>query len=313
MLARHHAISGGIMRQGRRIAFVLAVLFGVLLAACAPATPTAPQVLRLATTTSTADSGLLDAILPVFEKAHNAKVDVVAVGSGQAIEIGKTGDADVLLVHSPKAEAAFVADGYGVERFPVMFNDFVLVGPHNDPAGITSAASGADALQRIADSQSTFISRGDDSGTNTKELALWDAAGLKPGTNDAWYQSIGQGMGETLQFANEQQGYTLSDRGTYLSMAATLPDLMVLFGGSTIAENPDPAMRNPYGVIQVKPADPKAPAALKAEEFIAWLTSVETQDLIQKYGVDKYGQPLFYPSSKAWCEANGADSPGCSS
>ncbi len=238
---------------------------------------------------------------------------MVAVGSGQAIEIGKSGDADVLLVHSRKAEDAFVADGYGVERFPVMFNDFVLVGPRDDPAGIASAATGAEALQRIYDSQSTFVSRGDGSGTNVKESALWDAAGLAPAAGDAWYQAIGQGMGETLQFSEEQKGYTLSDRGTYLSMAATLPDLIVLFGGQTIAENPDPAMRNPYGVIQVTPEDPKSPAALKAEEFIDWLTSVETQDLIQQYGVDKYGQPLFYPSSTAWCEAHGADSPGCSS
>jgi tungstate transport system substrate-binding protein len=301
------------MRPHRRIVFSLLFLTSLLLGACAPATPAAAQLLRLATTTSTYDSGLLDAILPVFEQAYHAEVDVVAVGSGQAIEIGKSGDADVLLVHSRKAEDAFVADGFGVERFPVMFNDFVLVGPHDDPAGIAAAASAAEALQRIYDSQSTFVSRGDDSGTNVKELALWQAAGLTPGPTEAWYQSIGQGMGETLQFAHEEQGYTLADRGTCLSLADSLPDLMVQFGGATIAENPDAAMRNPYGVIQVTPADPQSPAALKAEEFIAWLTSVETQDLIQVYGVDKYGQPLFYPSSTAWCEANGADSPGCSS
>ncbi len=301
------------MRLGSKSIVFLLAFSALLLPSCVRATPAAPQLLRLATTTSTYDSGLLDAILPVFEESHNADVDVIAVGSGQAIEIGKSGDADVLLVHSRKAEDAFVADGYGVERFPVMFNDFILVGPANDPAGIATAVTGAEALKRISDSHSTFVSRGDDSGTNTKELALWEAAGLMPGENDAWYQSIGQGMGETLQFTNEQQGYTLSDRGTYLSLAETLPDLVVLFGGQTIAENPDPAMRNPYGVIQVAPDDPQSPAALKAREFIAWLTSVETQDLIQQYGVDKYGQPLFYPSSTAWCEANGADSPGCSS
>lgn len=300
------------MRSGWRIGFSLLSLTAVL-AACAPAAPATPQLLRLATTTSTYDSGLLDAILPVFEQAYDTEVDVVAVGTGQAIEIGKSGDADVLLVHNRTLEDAFVADGYGVERFPVMFNDFVLVGPHADPAGIASAASGAEALQRIYDSQSTFVSRGDDSGTHAMELTLWEAAGRTPGLTDAWYLSIGQGMGETLQFAHEEQGYTLADRGTYLSLGESLPDLMVLFGGATIAENPDPAMRNPYGVIQVKPADPQAPAALKAEEFIAWLTSLETQDLIQAYGVDKYGQPLFYPSSTAWCEANSADSPGCSS
>jgi tungstate transport system substrate-binding protein len=216
------------------------------------------------------------------------------------------------LVHSRKAEDAFVAEGFGVERFPVMFNDFILVGPREDPAGAASAASGAEALRRIADSQSTFVSRGDDSGTHAKELALWAAAELEPGPDDAWYQSIGQGMGETLQFANEQQGYTLADRGTFLSLEDTLPDLAVLFGGQTIAENPDQALRNPYGVIQVTPQDPEAPEATKAQEFIAWLTSLETQERIQQFGTESFGQPLFYPSSAAWCEASGSDSPGCS-
>ena len=291
------------------------LLFGTaaVLAACAGPTAEPSAVLRLATTTSTYDSGLLDEILPAFEAAYNARVDVVAVGTGQAIEIGKSGDADVLLVHSRRAEDAFVADGFGVERFPVMFNDFVLIGPEADPAGIAAAATGADALQLIYDSHSTFVSRGDDSGTHAKELALWEAAGLSPAPTEAWYLSIGQGMGETLQLAHEALGYTLADRGTYLSMAEALPDLTVLFGGVTIADNPDPAMRNPYGVIQVKPADPQAPAAQKAEEFVAWLTSIETQELILEFGVGKFGQPLFYPASNAWCEANGADSPGCSS
>jgi tungstate transport system substrate-binding protein len=301
------------MRRARNGAAILLLSLLVLLAACTPATATAPQLLRLATTTSTYDSGLLDAILPVFEAEFNADVDVVAVGTGQAIEIGKSGDADVILVHSRKAEDAFVADGYGVERFPVMFNDFILVGPKDDPAGITSAASAAEALQDISASGSTFVSRGDDSGTHAKELALWEAAGLAPGSSDTWYLSIGQGMGETLQFAQEEQGYTLADRGTYLSLADTLPDLAVLFGGTTIAENPDAALRNPYGVIQVTPSDPSSPAARKASEFIEWLTSIETQERIQEFGVDAYGQPLFYPSSTSWCDANGADSPGCSS
>ena len=301
------------MRLECKLALLLLMLSPLLLAACAPPTLAAPQPLRLATTTSTYDSGLLDAILPIFEEAYLAEVDVIAVGTGQAIEIGQGGDADVLLVHSRRAEDAFVADGYGVERFPVMFNDFVLVGPPADPAAVAAAATGAEALQRVYASQSTFVSRGDDSGTYAKELALWEAAGPVPARADAWYLSIGQGMGETLQFANEVQGYTLADRGTYLSMAEGLPDLMVLFGGVTIAEDPDPAMRNPYGVIQVKPADPQVPAAQKAEEFIAWLTSIETQALIQEYGVDEFGQPLFYPASTVWCEAKGADSPGCSS
>jgi len=296
----------------RRVALSLVLLPVLLLSSCKLATPAAPQLLRLATTTSTQDSGLLDAILPAFEAKYNAQVDVVAVGSGQAIEIGKAGDADVLLVHSRKAEDQFVADGYGVERFPVMFNDFVLVGPHADPAGVGQAASGAEAFANIAQAQAPFVSRGDKSGTNTKELALWDSAGITPGPADTWYSSIGQGMGETLQFSNEQQAYTLTDRGTWLSMADKLPNLMILFGGQTISENPDPAMRNPYGVIQVKPQDPNAPAAKMAENFIDWLTSPAEQDVIGQYGVDKYGQPLFYPSSIAWCAQHGKDAPGCS-
>ncbi len=141
---------------------------------------------------------------------------------------------------------------------------------------------------------------------------MWEAGGLTPSVSDAWYLPIGQGMGETLQFAEEQRGYTLTDRGTYLSMAEKLPDLTILFGGATLAANPDPAMRNPYGVIQVTPDDPNAPAARRAEQFIEWLTSVKTQDLIAKFGVDKYGQPLFYPSSLDWCQSHGATSPGCS-
>jgi tungstate transport system substrate-binding protein len=168
---------------------------------------------------------------------------------GQAIEIGKSGDADVILVHSRSAEDAFVADGFGVERFPVMFNDFILVGPPGDPAGIASADTGTEALQRIYDSHAAFVSRGDDSGTHAKELSLWKAAGLAPAAADAWYQSIGQGMGETLQFANEELGYTLADRGTYLSLAGSLPNLNVLFGGG---RSPKTRTRRcaPYGVIR---------------------------------------------------------------
>jgi tungstate transport system substrate-binding protein len=283
------------------------------LAACAPSAPTPePQLLRLSTTTSTYDSGLLDAILPAFEKAYNARVDVVAVGTGQAVEIGKRGDADVILVHNRALEDAFVADGYGVERLPVMFNDFIIVGPEDDPAGIGEATTGSDAFSRIADSSSTFVSRGDDSGTNARELSLWKSAGLSPSAADAWYLSIGQGMGETLQFTEEKKAYTLSDRGTYLSMESDLPDLTILFGGQTIAENPDPAMRNPYGLIQVKPKDPQDPAAQMAARFVEWLTSLPTQDVISRYGVDKYRQPLFYPASEAWCAAHGDSSPGCS-
>jgi tungstate transport system substrate-binding protein len=258
-----------------------------------------PQVLRLATTTSTADSGLLDAILPAFEEEYNATVEVVAVGTGQAIEIGKAGDADVILVHSRSKEDAFIEEGHGSARYDVMYNDFIIVGPAADPAGIRGMATAAEALAAIATAEAVFASRGDDSGTHTKEISLWDKAGLDVPEGADWYKALGQGMGETLQFANESGAYTLADRGTYLSMSESLPNLEVLVGGASIAENQDPALRNPYGVIPVNPDKGGINAAL-AEDFAAWITSVEVQEVIGQYGVDEYGQPLFYPNSEAW-------------
>jgi tungstate transport system substrate-binding protein len=276
-------------------------MLAVLLSGCAQAEP---RVLRLATTTSTQDSGLLEAILPDFESTHNARVDVVAVGSGQAIELGQNGDADVLLVHSRSKEDAFVADGYGLARSDVMYNDFVMVGPANDPAGIAGSSTAAEALARIAQAQSPFASRGDDSGTHTKEKALWQAAGIDPDPNAGWYSSLGQGMGETLQFANEQAAYTLSDRATYLAQRDNLPNLVILVGGNSIAENPDPALLNPYGVIPVNPERHEGIQADLAQEFVDWLTSVETQETIAAFGVDRFGQPLFYPDSEPYHAAH---------
>lgn len=291
----------------------LAVLVAVL-AGCAPgAASPEPLVLRLATTTSTNDSGLLEAILPDFEAASGARVDVIAVGTGQAIEIGRSGDVEVLLVHNRTLEDEFVADGFGTERFPVMFNDFVLVGPQDDPAGIASAVTATEALTRIYNTGSTFVSRADDSGTYARELTLWEMAGLIPSLTDAWYLAIGQGMGETLLFAEEKTGYTLTDRGMYLAMAEELPGLEILFGGETIAENPDPAMMNPYGVIPVTPEDPESPKAILARDFVDWLISLDTQTQISSFGVDRFGQPLFYPSSLAWCAQAGEAAPGCAS
>ena len=277
----------------RRLA-LLSLLAVMLLVACAPP---APAVLRLATTTSTDDSGLLDAILPAFESKYNARVDVVAVGTGQALELGRQGDADVVLVHSRAAEDQFMADGYGTVRYDVMYNDFVIVGPPDDPAGIGAASSGAEAFTRIADAQATFISRGDDSGTNAKELSLWKAAGLEPGTAETWYRSIGQGMGETLQMANEAPGYTLSDRGTYLSMSGTLSGLTILFGGGSIAENPDPETLQPVRRHAGEPGKGAGSQQALAETFATWLISPETQTAIGAYGVDTFGQPLFYPNA----------------
>jgi tungstate transport system substrate-binding protein len=273
--------------------------------AAAAVAPTAPLPTRapgrfiLATTTSTADSGLLGFILPDFEKKYGAKVDVVAVGTGQAIEIGTKGDADVLLVHDRKREEQFVKDGFALERFGVMYNDYILVGPKADPAKITGNANTAEALKAIAAAKSPFVSRGDKSGTNSKELSLWAAAGITPTKEMTWYNAIGQGMGETLIFSNEKGAYTLADRGTYLSMKDKLSGLVVILGGNSIQENKDKNLLNPYGVMAVNPAKHPGVNNDLAKKFAAWITSAETQKLIGGYGADKFGQPLFYASAAA--------------
>lgn len=288
------------------------ILAGLLSGCAAPATvPAGVPILRLATTTSTHDSGLLGAILPAFEDSFGARVDVIAVGTGQALEIGKSGDVDVVLVHNQALEDAFVADGYGLGREPVMFNDFVLVGPTDDPADIAGADSAGQALTRIYNSESRFISRADDSGTYARELTLWEEAGVSPSLTDDWYYPIGQGMGETLFFAEEKQAYTLTDRATFLKLADDLPGLRIQFGGETIADNPDPALQNPYGVIQVTPQDPDSPQAALAWSFVEWITSLEAQTRISTFGADRFGQPLFYPASRVWCAQAGDAAPGC--
>lgn len=274
--------------------FLLAILFVMVLAACGPEEP---QVLRLATTTSTADSGLLDAILPDFEEQNNARVDVVAVGTGQAIELGEAGDADVILVHARAREDAFVEEGHGPYRRDVMFNDFILVGPSADPAGVQGTPLAADALAKIAAAEALFASRGDDSGTHTKEKSLWEKAGITPDPAGGWYNSLGQGMGETLTYANEAGAYTLTDRGTFLSMRDNLPNLAVMVGGDSIDGNQDPGLLNPYGVIPVDPAKNDAINGPLAETFVTWITSPEVQAMIGEFGVDTYGQPLFYPDA----------------
>ena len=284
-------------------------IFALLLAACAPAappaataapqptTPPGPQVLRLATTTSTADSGLLDAILPDFEQTYNARVDVIAVGTGQALEIGARGDADVVLVHARAREDQFVAAGDGVDRRDVMYNDYILVGPAADPAGVKDLATAKEALIRIAAAQAAFVSRGDDSGTHTKEQSLWASAGLTPTAEAGWYLSIGQGMGETLLFANEKPGYTLTDRGTWLAMQDKLPSLVVVVGGETIDANQDKSLYNPYGVIPVNPQKHAGVNFELAARFAEWITSAQVQQRIGEYGRDRYGQALFYASA----------------
>jgi len=262
-----------------------------------------PKVLRLATTTSTYDSGLLEAILPDFESRYDARVDVVAVGTGQAIAIGENGDADVILVHARAREDAFVESGNGVARWDVMYNDFVLVGPPEDPARIAGMQSASEALAAIAAAEQPFASRGDDSGTNLKELSLWKTASIEPDPSSDWYLSLGQGMGETLQFANERRAYTLTDRGTFLAQMDSLPGLVVLVGGDSIDHNYDKALFNPYGVILVNPQRHQGIEADLASKFVAWLTSLDTQLMIGDFGVDRFGQPLFYPDSQAYRQA----------
>jgi tungstate transport system substrate-binding protein len=295
---------------------LLMLVLALTLSACAPAAaptaaPTAApqsggqqQVLRLATTTSTADTHLLDYILPDFQAKYNARVDVVAVGTGQAIAIGAKGDADVLLVHARKSEDKFVADGNAKERFDVMYNDFIVLGPKDDPAKAASAATAADAFKAIMNAQATFASRGDQSGTNTKELSIWSSFGITPTKDLPWYKALGQGMGDTLIFANEQKAYTLSDRGTYLSMKDKLPNLIIVLGGNTLAENKDKSLLNPYGVLAVNPDKHPGVKFDLAMQFVKWITSVDEQQKIGDYGKDKFGQSLFYPSSAEWKAAH---------
>jgi len=242
----------------------------------------------LATTTSTQDSGLLDELLPAFTRDSGWQVKTVAVGSGQAIELGRRGEADALLVHSPAAEEKFVAEGSAGSRRLVMHNDFVLVGPQTDPAE-TRGTSSVDAMKKIAAAQAVFISRGDDSGTHSKEKDLWSKAGVTPG--GPWYQSTGQGMGETLRVAGEKEAYTLSDRATYLTQRETLA-LEVLSEGDT-------GLLNVYHVIEMtkKAGGRVRPDGAKA--FADWIVAPSAQRLIGAFGREKFGRPLFTPDAGA--------------
>jgi tungstate transport system substrate-binding protein len=276
---------------------IIILTLAATLAACSGSATDEPEVLRLATTTSTSDSGLLDEVLPDFEQQYNARVDVIAVGTGQAIALGAAGDADVILVHARAREDAFVADGHGQNRRDVMYNDFVIVGPSSDPAGVRGTSLAAAALAAIAAAEAPFASRGDDSGTHIMELSLWSAANYTPAAAEVWYSSLGQGMGDTLTFANETGAYTLTDRGTFLFQQQNLPNLVIMVGGDTIAGNADPALLNPYGVIPVNP-DKGGISSDLAEQFAQWLTSPAVQEMIGQYGIDQFGQPLFYPDAE---------------
>jgi tungstate transport system substrate-binding protein len=246
--------------------------------------------LILATTTSTQDSGLLDVLIPLFEQESGLNVKVVAVGTGQALQMGQQGNADVLLVHAPSSEATFMAGGYGKDRALIMHNDFLIVGPPTDPAGIRGNTDAVAAFKKIAAASAMFVSRGDQSGTNTKELALWKSAGIDPaGTKAAWYIQTGQGMGATLTIASEKSAYTLTDRATYL---ATKSNLML-----DILVERDNSLLNVYHVITVNPDKWPKVNYTGAIAFLKFMTEPATQAVIGKFGVDKYGQQLFVPDA----------------
>ena len=243
----------------------------------------------LATTTSTQDSGLLDVILPDFTYKTGYEVDVIAVGSGEAMTMGENGEADVLLVHSPAAEKEFVASGHSPARYDVMYNDFIILGPNDDPAGIKTAApdNAQAAFQKIFDDQVTFISRADESGTHKKELSIWTKLELTPSGD--WYIESGKGMGDVITMTNEMLGYTLADRATWLNMSEGT-DLDIVTEG-------DKDLFNQYGVMVVDPSKNDQINAEGALAFQEWILSEETQALISEYGVDKYGAALFTPNA----------------
>ena len=245
----------------------------------------AQQHLRLSTTTSTENSGLLQVVLPPFEERFHLKVDVIPVGSGKALKLAENGDVDVVLSHAPALEQAFVAAGFGVNRREVMYNDFILVGPPADPAHLRGAGGAVEAFKKLAAAQATFISRGDESGTHEKEKDLWKAAGITPG--GSWYVSAGQGMGAVLLMANERQAYTLADRGTYLTYKQR--------DALTIVYQGDPLLFNPYTVAAVNPAKHPQVKYIEAMELIAWLTSPAGQQTIASFRQD--GQVLFHPTA----------------
>ncbi len=289
----------------KHLNFLLCLLLALafVLGACGPAATPAPTAapataaapanpdLILATTTSTQDSGLLDVLIPLFEQQTGYKVKTVAVGTGQALKMGQDGNADVLLVHAPSSEVTYMDGGFGKDRFLVMHNDFIIVGPSSDPAEIKGDTNAVDAFKKIAAAGATFISRGDQSGTNTKELALWKSAAIDlVGTKPSWYIQSGQGMGNTLTIASEKGAYTLTDRATYLANKANLQlDILV---------EKDNSLLNIYHVITVNPDKWPKVNYTGALAFAKWITSPAIQnDVIGKFGTDKFGQPLFFPDA----------------
>jgi len=288
----------------KKRSLILLLVLGLMLAACRPqatpepTTPAEPAIpeapanstLILATTTSTQDSGLLDVLVPMFQDQTGYTVQTVAVGTGAALAMAQEGNADVLLVHAPASEIPLMESGDCKDRMLVMHNDFIIVGPTDDPAGITGNDVAADAFAMIADSKSTFISRGDDSGTNKKELSIWTETDYDPNANKpAWYVESGQGMGATLIIASEKQAYTLTDRATYLANQDNL-DLDILVEG-------DAVLLNVYHVMTVNTEKWPEINYDGAIAFAKFMTTPETQAVIGEFGVDKFGQPLFFPDA----------------
>ncbi len=261
--------------------------------------PRGPEDVILATTTSTQDSGLLDVLVPLFEAKTGYHLKPIAVGSGAAIKLGEEGEADVLLVHSPADEEEFVAAGHGIDRHLVFYNDFVIVGPTEDPAGIIGSATASEAMSKIATFGSIFISRGDDSGTHKKELGLWKAAGIEPSGD--WYIESGSGMGDTLNIASERDAYTLADRGTYLSLKSRLSLDVLVEGDSTLL--------NVYHVIAVNPDNYSTINQQGSEAFISFLLAPEVQAIIGEFGNEEFGQPLFTPCADNSCGIESISTP----
>ncbi|MGE4343779.1 MAG: substrate-binding domain-containing protein [Geoalkalibacter sp.] len=244
----------------------------------------AAERLRMATTTSTENSGLLDQLLPPFEELYDCQVAVIAVGTGKALKIAESGDVDIVLVHARALEDAFVAAGYGVNRHDVMYNDFVILGPVDDPADAAQAFSAAEALAVIADAQSPFVSRGDESGTHQKEKQLWEQADISP--EGQWYIESGRGMGEVIVMATQKDGYTLADRGTYIAFKKEKTDLEIVFEG-------DDGLFNPYGVIAVNPQKHPHVKYDLAMKFVEFITGPAGQEIIDDFKID--GEQVFFP------------------
>ncbi|MBI3826621.1 MAG: substrate-binding domain-containing protein [Candidatus Rokubacteria bacterium] len=267
------------------LARLLGVVAALALTAPALSLAVAPRAVILSTTTSTQDSGLLDVLVPMFEKRSGYTVKPIAVGTGQALALAARGEADVVLAHAPGLEKKYVAEGRLLNRRLVMYNDFVLVGPPEDPAKIRGTKKAADAMRAIASSRSRFVSRGDNSGTHLLEQSLWKSAGVDPG--DGWYIEAGQGMGPTLTLADDRRAYTLTDRGTYLAFRNRIR-LPVLLEG-------DKPLLNIYAVLEVNPANGPRVNTAGGKAFADFMLAPETQAVVRTYGVEKHGQPLFVP------------------